>query len=200
MSAALGGFFGIIYQHKKYGGQLFIQEKMNQTKKGKMKRFALRYLIAVAIGSPILIVTIIVYTKLMPESRASLDASFVCDPKKTQTPVFFIFLVFYFLITFLIFAFTDSICLWAKLYDRAPTNNSIFGARNGDDDRLFLGDGGVAGQMIEDQSSLQLYNYGNSRSAWTDSKRTNQFSRMDATDHFTDTTIDTRSKINRRTY
>ena len=29
MSAGLGGYFGILYQHKKYGGQLFIQQKID---------------------------------------------------------------------------------------------------------------------------------------------------------------------------
>ena len=61
------------------------------------------------------------------------------DPAKTQLFEFFEQLIVYSLTTFVIFAYSDSICLRAGLYDRAPTpNNNTF---NRDDDRHFLGAG-----------------------------------------------------------
>ena len=61
MSAGLGGYFGIIHQHKKYGGQLFIQQKIDQLRKSKVKRFVLRLLIIVGLGLPQIILTVIIY-------------------------------------------------------------------------------------------------------------------------------------------
>ena len=57
----------------------------------------------------------------------------------------------YFLEAFLILAYADSVCLWAGLYDKAPTfDQTLF---NKDDDRLFLG--GPTGIHQGDDSSIQ---------------------------------------------
>ena len=66
MSSGLGGYFGILHQHKKYGGQLFIQQKIDQLRKNKIKRFIYRFLIVIGMGSPVIIMTIVVYSVLMP--------------------------------------------------------------------------------------------------------------------------------------
>ena len=69
-----------------------------------------------------------------------------------MTAAFFTYLVTLSLTGFIIFAFTDSICLRFDLYDKAPTpDNVVF---NKDDDRLFLQG---TRQIIGDQSSMQAY-------------------------------------------
>ena len=73
----------------------------------------------------------------MPMRNDDLDNHEICDPRKIQTLVYFIFTFTFFINSFVIFAFADSLCLWAKLYDRAPTPDNIM--FNNGDDRLFLG-------------------------------------------------------------
>ena len=46
----LGGYIGLLVQHQKYGGQLFIQEKIGQTEASKRRRFILRFLIVFSFG------------------------------------------------------------------------------------------------------------------------------------------------------
>ena len=82
MSAGLGGYFGILHQHKRYGGQLFIQQKIDQLRKSKIQRFVLRYLIVFALGSPLIIMTTIVYSTIMPLRNSDLINDDICNPQK----------------------------------------------------------------------------------------------------------------------
>ena len=58
------------------------------------------------------------------------------DPVPTQTLTYFFYVVMYGATAFIIFAFSDSIFLWAGLYDRAPTPDRVVFNQN--DDRMFF--------------------------------------------------------------
>ena len=104
---------------------------------------------------PCYVICILITTGVLKENKAIND-----NPEIVQSIYFACRLVSCFLTSFVIFAYFDSICLWANLYDRAPTpDNMRFGSN---DDRLFLG-GGAADIIRGDSSSVMadphpLYN------------------------------------------
>ena len=86
------------------------------------------------------IIGFILLEALRTETNDDFDyESCLPDPAGYQLLEFFEQLIVYSLTTFVIFAYSDSLCLWAGLYDRAPTPNNI--TFNKDDDRHFLGAG-----------------------------------------------------------
>ena len=81
--------------------------------------------------------TIVVYVVIWPWRQSDLNNQEICDPRKIQTLIYFIFTIFFFGTLFVIFAFVDSLCLRANLYDRAPVPEKLVFNKAGED-RLFL--------------------------------------------------------------
>ena len=95
-----------------------------------------------------LLLTILMVTLLLTVDAESMDFLWYA---------IFAFLlqgVVFFLNAFLVFAFADSVCLWANLYDRAPTADSY--RFNQNDSRLLLTKG--ASHIIGNESSV-MYNF-----------------------------------------
>ena len=133
LGALLGGYFGLVHQNSKYGGQLFIQQKIDQLRKSKLKRFVLRCLIILALCIPAIIGFIVLeLLREQPDLKT-------CDPEPALSMliVFFEELIVYSLTAFVIFAYSDSLCLRAGLYDRAPTHGTM--TFNKDDEMLGEG-------------------------------------------------------------
>ena len=108
-----------------------------------------------------------------------------------MTIKFFATGISYAITSFVIFAFFDSICLKADLYDRAPTPDNIM--FNTNDDRLFF-KGGTTQIMAGDLSNMgsnedipNLYNYSNTML----SKRNNDLSKFSDNSYFTNVSIST---------
>ena len=133
ISASLGGYWGMLHQNRRFGGQLFIQQKFDQLKGKKITRFILRFLISFVMCILAIIVTIILYTE---EPCGGQWSSGCIEAKTSQTLFFFAMLVAYLITGFILFAYLDSVCLWAGLYDRAPTGDNI--VFNEEDDKLLL--------------------------------------------------------------
>ena len=151
-------------------------------RKNKIKRFIYRLLIVIGMGTPVIIMTIVVYSFIMPEGSPDLLNNEICKPQKIQTLIYFTYTIFFFVFGFVIFAFADSVCLWANLYDRAPTPDNVM--FNNRDDRLFLGGGN---NILADESNSHIRD--NSR--YTDiSKRSNKVSMFENSRDFRNVTMD----------
>ena len=133
-------------------------------------------------GTPVIIMTIVVYIVIIPKEQSDAKDSNICNPQKIQTLIYFTYSFFFFFFGFVIFAFADSVCLWANLYDRAPTPDNIM--FNNRDDRLFLGGGN---NILADESNSHIRD--NSR--YTDiSKRSNKVSMFENSRDFRNVTMD----------
>lgn len=132
IGAGLGGYFGLLFQNQKYGGQLFIQQRINQTRNNRIKQYAYRLGLILLILSPAIAVCVVV-NEIQPKSPSD-DPIFSAPQSKTL--FFFYNIVVYFLTAFVVFAFADSIFLRVGLFDRAPTPDRI--VFNKEDDRLLL--------------------------------------------------------------
>ena len=132
-SASLGGYWGMLHQNRRFGGQLFIQQKYDQLKGKKITRFILRFLLSCVLSILAIIVTIVLYTAEPCDGHWS---SGCIEAKTSQTLFFFAMLISYTITGYILFAFLDSVCLWAGLYDKAPTGENI--VFNEEDDKLLL--------------------------------------------------------------
>ena len=133
-------------------------------------------------GTPVIIMTIVVYIVIIPKEQSDAKDSNICNPQKIQTLIYFTYSIFFFAFGFVIFGFADSVCLWANLYDRAPTPDNIM--FNNRDDRLFLGGGN---NILADESNSHIRD--NSR--YTDiSKRSNKVSMFENSRDFRNVTMD----------
>ena len=108
----------------------------------------MRLLVIAAICIPCIIVALVVNATLVRDN-VDFDKDSCPDPKADMTIAFFSYLVALFSTGFIVFAFSDSICLSFGLYDKAPTPDNV--TFNKDDDRLFLGGNQ---HIIHDQSSM----------------------------------------------
>lgn len=78
--SGLGGYFGLLHQHKKYGGQLFIQKNIETENHGEKKRYILRLLVLIFLGTPLIVMTV-----LIAYLATSIRKDQVCSPQSEQT-------------------------------------------------------------------------------------------------------------------
>lgn len=118
------------------------------TRNTRIKRYIYRLCLILLVMSPAIIVCVLLNV-LQPKSPT--DARVFSDPQ-SKTLNFFYNIVVYFLTSFVIFAFADSLFLRVGLFDRAPTPDRI--VFNKEDDRLLLQ--GSTRRIIGDDSSIML--------------------------------------------